>query len=311
MAKNTVKDQNLLLNKKTKIKMCASDATLHIITTLLLHIVLIAVAYPVIFVISSSFSKASAIASGKVVLWPVDFSTAAYEFVFQYKNIYIGYVNTILYTVLGTAINILFSVICAYPLSKKTFQGRNVYMTIFFITMLVGAGMIPNYLIKSQYGLINNVLVMLIPGAMSISDMIIVRTAFANSIPGELFEAAKIDGASDAQCLYKIAMPLAKPTISVVTLYYAVGHWNSYFNAMIYFRDKNRWPLQLFLRNLLAASAGIDVQNMDSTQAQKAKDATEGIKYALIIVSTVPVLILYAIVQKYFKKGVMVGAVKG
>ena len=307
------KQSDLKLNKNTKIKLCASDATLHIITTLILLAVLIIVAYPVIFIVSSSFSSSAAIASGRVILWPVKPSIGAYQFVFQYKNVYIGYANTIIYTVLGTFINIIMSVLAAYPLSKRGFQGRNLYMTVFFITMLVGAGMIPNYLIKSKFGLINNVLVMLIPGAIGTHNMIIIRTAFQNSIPGELFEAAKIDGASDFQCLYKIAMPLAKPTISVVTLYYAVGHWNSYFTAMIYFRDKNLWPLQLFLRNLLAASAGIEVSGSDNSSAlaEMLKDGTEGIKYALIVVSTVPVLILYGIVQKYFKKGVMIGAVKG
>lgn len=305
------KDKSLNLNKRTKIKMCASDATLHIITTILLHIVMIAVAYPVIFIISSSFSASSAIASGRVILWPVKPSISAYKFVLGYKPVYIGYVNTIIYTVVGTFINIIMSVLAAYPLSKRNFQGRNLYMTVFFITMLIGAGMIPSYLIKSKYGLINNILVILIPGAISTHNMIIIRTAFQTSIPGELFEAAKIDGASDFQCLFKVAMPLAKPTISVVTLYYAVGHWNSYFTAMIYIRDKNKWPLQLFLRNLLAASSGIDVQGQTTATQELLKDGQEGIKYALIVISTVPILVLYGIVQKYFKKGVMIGAVKG
>lgn len=303
----------LSLNKKTKIKMCASDATLQIVTSILLVAILIIVGYPVIFIISSSFSSAKAIAAGRVILWPVDFSLAGYEFVLQYQDIYTGYRNTTVYTVAATAVNLIMTILCAYPLSKRNFQGRSKYMMLFFITMFFGAGMIPNYLVKSQYyGLVNNPLVMIIPGAIGTHNMIILRTAFRSSIPGELFEAAKIDGSSDFQCLYRIAVPLAKPTISVITLYYAVGHWNSYFSAMLYFRDKSLFPLSLFLRNILTASAGLDTGPGASAGMQElAKDATESIKFSLIIVSTVPVLLLYALVQKYFKKGVMIGAVKG
>ena len=302
--------------KNTKIKLCTSDLILQIVTTVLLTVVLIVTLYPLIYIISCSFSDYIAINAGRVILYPVNFTLSGYEYVFRFKDIWIGYRNTFIYTVVGTALNILMSILCAYPLSKRNFQGRRTYMNLFFITMFFGAGLIPHYLWNKQLGFINNPLVMIIPGAMGVYNMIILRTAFRTSIPGELFEAAKIDGASEFKSLFKIAVPLAKPTISVITLYYAVGHWNAYFNAMIYLNNKKFWPLQLFLRNILTTTEGFKPSDAagstpSSGSSTQVIDNTLGAKYALIIVSTVPVLILYAIVQKYFKKGVMVGAVKG
>ena len=306
--------------KKSRIKLCGSDLFLQILTTFLLLFILIIVAYPVVYIIACSFSSATAIDAGRVTLWPIvrnqDYSynlgvtLAGYQFVFKYKNIWIGYRNTFLYTVIGTAINIFMSIICAYPLSKPNFQGRRAYMNLFFFSMLFGAGLIPHYLWYKELGLINNPLVMILPGALGVYNMIILRTAFKTSIPQELFEAAKIDGANEFRSLFRIAVPLAKPTISVITLYYAVGHWNAYFAAMIYLNDSNLWPLQLFLRGILT-SADFQMGEVEKTATDLIADGTVGAKYALIVISTVPVLVLYAIVQKYFKKGIMIGAVKG
>ena len=306
--------------KSSRIKLCGSDLALQIITTVLLVFILLLVAYPVIYIISSSLSSATAIDAGRVTLWPmvkgegynyhIGISTAGYRFVFQYKNIWIGYRNTLIYTVVGTTLNIFMSIICAYPLSKSNFQGRRAYMNLFFFSMLFGAGLIPHYLWYKELGLINNPLVIILPGALGVYNMIILRTAFKTSIPNELFEAAKIDGANEFRSLFRIAVPLAKPTISVITLYYAVGHWNAYFTAMIYLDDYKLWPLQLFLRGILTA-ADFTMSDVEKGVSDLISDGTVGAKYALIVVSTVPVLILYAIVQKYFKKGVMVGAVKG
>ena len=304
--------------KPKKIKLCASDLVLQIVTTILLSIVLLITLYPIIYIISCSFSDYIAINAGRVVLWPVGFTWSGYEYVFRFKDIWVGYRNTLIYTVVGTALNIFMSRLCAYPLSKRDFQGRRTYMNLFFISMFFGAGLIPHYLWNKTLGFINNPLVMIIPGAMGVYNMIILRTAFRSSIPGDLFEAAKIDGANEFRSLFQIAVPLAKPTISVLTLYYAVGHWNAYFSAMIYLRDKNLWPLQLFLRGILTTTEGFKPSDASQTtpnpsggSSTQIADNTLGAKYALIVVSTVPVLILYAIVQKYFKKGVMVGAVKG
>ena len=304
--------------KPKKIKLCASDLILQIITTFFLVIVLLITLYPIIYIISCSFSDYIAINAGRVVLWPVGFTWSGYEYVFRFTDIWIGYRNTLIYTVVGTVLNIFMSMLCAYPLSKRDFQGRRIYMNLFFISMFFGAGLIPHYLWNKTLGFINNPLVMIIPGAMGVYNMIILRTAFRSSIPGDLFEAAKIDGANEFRSLFQIAVPLAKPTISVLTLYYAVGHWNAYFSAMIYLRDKNLWPLQLFLRGILTTTEGFKPSggegaspNPSGGSSTQLTDNTLGAKYALIVISTVPVLILYAIVQKYFKKGVMVGAVKG
>lgn len=306
--------------RNTKIKLCGSDLALQIITTVLLVLVFIAVAYPVIYIVSCSFSDYNEIATGRVVLWPRNVTLSGYSFIFGYNktathDILVGYRNTLLYTGVGTVLNVLMSILCAYPLSKRNFQGRRTYMNLFFITMLFGVGLIPHFLWNKQLGLVNNPLVMIIPGAMGVYNMIILRTAFRTGIPGDLFEAAKIDGASDFRCLFQIAVPLAKPTISVISLYYAVSHWNAYFNAMIYLNDKEWWPLQLFLRGYLTkdlSKSGMGgegaIEDGSSTQVV---DNTLAAQYAMIVISTVPVLILYAIVQKYFKKGVMIGAVKG
>lgn len=312
------KDKNKIKYKPKKIKLCASDLVLQIVTTFFLVVVLIITLYPIIYIISCSFSDYIAINAGRVILYPVNFTWSGYEYVFRFKDIWIGYRNTLIYTVVGTALNIFMSMLCAYPLSKRDFQGRRAYMNLFFLSMFFGAGLIPHYLWNKTLGFINNPLVMIIPGAMGVYNMIILRTAFRSSIPGDLFEAAKIDGANDFRSLFQIAVPLAKPTISVLTLYYAVGHWNAYFSAMIYLKDKELWPLQLFLRNILTSTEGFKPSGGEGAQPSQQggsstliADNTLGAKYALIVVSTVPVLILYAFVQKYFKKGVMVGAVKG
>ncbi len=301
----------LFKSNPNKIKDPIGDRVLQGITTAILIILLITVGYPVVYVLSCSFSSATAIAGGRVVLLPIEPTIAGYKFVFHYKSIWIGYRNTLFYTVTGTLINMILSVLCAYPLSKPNLPGKKFYNTVLIITMLFGAGIIPNYILKANLGLVNTIWVMLLSGALSIYNMLIIRTSFRSSIPAELFEAAKVDGASDAISLLKIAIPLAKPTLSVITLYYAVGHWNQYFTAMIYLRNKDLWPLQLFLRQILAAGQSIDTSTVESTFLQQVEDGTQQIKYAIIVVSTVPVLILYMIVQKYFKKGVMVGSVKG
>lgn len=297
---------------KNKIKDTRGDRVLKFITTLLLILLLIIVGYPVLYVVACSFSSANALRSGRVFFLPIDPTLAGYKFVFQYKQVWLGYRNTLFYTFTGTLLNMFLSIICAYPLSKPDLPGKGIYTKYFVFTMLFGAGLIPNYILKSKLGLVNTVWVLILSGALSVHNMIIIRTAFRSSIPSEIFEAAKIDGASDAKCLTKIAIPLAKPTLSVVTLYYAVGHWNQYFTAMIYLRNQKLFPLQLILRSILTAGESIDMTTIQSeTMLAQIQDGTQQIKYALIVISTVPVLLLYMIVQKYFKKGVMIGSVKG
>lgn len=315
---NTMSPSKVNLKKKNKIQDTLGDRVLEWITTIILLILLIVVAYPVIFVVSASFSSGSALTSGRVLLWPVEPTISAYKVVFGMKDILLGYKNTIFYTTVGTVMQMFMQIICAYPISRPNFQGRSVYTKIIVITMLVSAGLIPMYLVRQSLGLINNIWAILTSGLLGASNVFILRTSFKNSIPGELFDAAAIDGANDFQSLVQIALPLAKATISVITLYSIVAHWNNYFTAMIYLPNReDLWPLQLFLRNLListsnlGAAAGPDGGGSTTSSGGAVAEATEQLRYALIVVSTLPVLVAYAVVQKYFKGGVMVGSVKG
>ena len=213
---------------------------------------------------------------------------------------------------MGVLLTMTCDVLTAYPLSRRYFQGRNVYMKIFYATTLFGAGLIPSFIMKTSMGFFDNVWAVILQGSVSVSHMIILRTAFQSSIPGELFDAAKIDGANEFQCALKIAIPLAKATISVLTLYCIVGCWNEYFTSMIYLRDQHLYPLQLVLRPIMvAASASIDTSEMSSAAQLQASQGLDQVRYGLIVVATVPPVAAYFIVQKYFKTGVMVGSVKG
>ncbi|MBR3145007.1 MAG: carbohydrate ABC transporter permease [Clostridia bacterium] len=288
-----------------------SDRVLQGFCTVIILLLLVIVGYPVFYVISSSFSSAAAIQSGRVVFLPINPTLAGYKFVFQYDTVWLGYRNSLFYTVFGTIINMFLSILFAYPLSKSDLPLRGFYNKLIVVTMLFGAGMIPTFILKSKLGLVDTIWAILLSGAVSIHNTMIIRTSFKSSIPKELYEAAKIDGANDFKCLTSIAIPLSKATLSVITLYYAVGHWNQYFTAMIYLRNKNLFPLQIFLRTILTAGQSIDASSVSETMLQQVQDGTQQIKYALIVVSTVPVILLYFIVQKYFKKGVMVGSIKG
>ena len=298
-----------MANKNTKIKDSLDDKIMYTVVTTIMIIFLIIILYPLIFVLSSSFSSGLAVTAGRVILWPVDFSITGYKILLGYKSVWTGYKNTIIYTVGGTAINMVLTVCAAYPLSRRNFQGRNLYMMFFMFTMFFGGGLIPNYLVKMKLGLVDNRLVLML--GMSVYNTIIMRTFFCNSVPGELLEAAKIDGISDFGYLFKILIPLSKAVFAVITLYYSVGHWNSYFGAMLYLRGREKYPLQLILRDIMK-SANVDLTDIDDPELiAQLKGAADLIKYALIVVSTVPILCVYPFVQRYFEKGVMIGSVKG
>ena len=303
----------LFKKNKNKIGESFGDRVLLAFTTLLLLLVLVLVGYPVLYVISSSFSSNEALNAGKVVLFPVDFTLNGYKFVFGYDVVWRGFRNSILYTVGGVMITMSMNTLAAYPLSKPYYQGRGTIMGIFFASTLFGAGMIPTFLVKTSLGLFNNVFAVLLTGAVGVRNMIILRTCFRSSIPNELYDAAAIDGANDFQTMFKIALPLAKATLSVLTLYTAVGSWNEYFTSMIYLPDREELhPLQLVLRPILSAAGKLDVTNVSSSDLLASiNDGTQGVKFALIIIATVPVLVMYFVVQKYFEKGVMVSSVKG
>ena len=238
-------------------------------------------------------------------LWkPLGFSLAAYKKVFSNSSIYIGYANTIFYVVVGTTVNIIMTCIAAYVLSRKQFMLRRFFTLMFIFTMYFNGGLIPNYLLIKGLHLIDNRLALILPGAISTFNLMIMITGF-EGIPKSLEESARIDGAGDWTILFRIIMPLAKPTIMVILLYYAVGHWNAWFNAMIYIRDASKRPLQLFLRDILTRN-----QMGAMTGQTDIEDVGQTIKYATILVSTAPILCIYPFIQKYFVQGVMIGAVK-
>lgn len=299
---------------KKKKKWEAFDIVNFIFMLLILFITI----YPLYFTVIASFSEPSAVATGKVIWRPVGFTLDSYKQVFAYKQIWQGYINTIFYTVLGTAFNLVLTIPAAYAVSKKYLPGRGIVMGFFLITMYFSGGMVPTYLLIKNLGLINTRLVLVIVSGISIYNLIVTRTYFTTSISESIYEASRIDGAGEIRTFLSIALPLAKPIIAVMVLYYAVAHWNDYFNALLYVSDQNLEPLQSVLRRVL-----IQNQNaLDESMMQQSMSAGElldsaqrayaayTMKYTMVFIASAPLLIAYPFVQKYFVKGVMVGAVK-
>ena len=287
------------------------DIVFFIISGLLLTCFFLIVLYPCIFVLSASFSSGSAVQAGKVWLFPVDFSLQGYELVFNTSSIWVGFKNSLFYTVVGTAINVSITMVCAYCLSRPDLPGRNGLSLFFAFTMFFAGGLIPNYLLLQKLGMINTRWAILIPGAMTAYNMIVARTFISSNIPRELMEAAQIDGCSDIRYFTDIVLPLSKAVIAVLVLFYGVAHWNSYFNALIYLHDRSLFPLTLFLREILAMGEIDPTAITDPDLQAMIEQYAAVIKYALIVVSMVPIMIIYPFVQKHFVKGVMIGSVKG
>lgn len=295
----------------SKVSNPLEDKILYFVVYTVVILMMIIILYPIIFVVSASFSDGTEVQLGHVYLWPVKPTLEGYRAVFSHKNVLTGYRNTIFYTLAGTLINVIVTVLCAYPLSRRDLPFRGFFMFLFVFTMFFGGGLIPTYLLVNSLGMVNTIWALLIPGAMSVYNMIITRTFFQNSIPQELLEASQIDGCSDARYFFSILLPLSQAVISVIALYYAVGHWNSYFNALIYIRDTKLQPLQLILRNILLATR-VSLNEFEDPDLLEGKVGLEFlVKYALIVVSSVPIMCLYPFVQKFFAKGVMLGSVKG
>lgn len=295
----------------TRIRETGFDLAFTILNTTFLVIIFLLVLYPLVYVTSASFSDPIAVSSGKVVLWPVDFTLKAYQRIFEYSRIWSGYMNSIFYAVVGTFVNVAMTILAAYPLSRKDLFGKNVIMFLFVFSMMFSGGLIPFYLVVQELGMYNTRWAMIIPGALSVWNMIITITFFRSSLPQELLEAAQLDGCSDIQYLAKIVLPLSAPIIAVLCLFYAVGHWNSFFTALIFLADKDLFPLQLVLRDILIANT-IDLNMLEDAKTMAAKAGMRDLlKFALIIVASVPVLSIYPFVQKYFVKGLMIGAIKG
>ncbi len=277
----------------------------------ILSLILVIVLYPLIYVVSASFSDPQAVISGKVVLWPVDVTLRGYQAVFKNPKILTGFANSLFYMFVGTAINLVMTMLCAYPLSRKEFTARNKIAALFVFTMYFSGGLVPNYMIVSKLGLINTRWAMLIPTAMSTYNMIIARTYMVNSIPDELYEAAQLDGCSPFKYLLKVIVPLSKPIIAVLALYYGIAKWNNYFDAMLYLNDSSKWPITMVLREILIQNQIDPTMLTDASALSKLQGMTELLKYSVIVVASVPVLMIYPFVQKYFVKGVTIGAVKG
>ncbi len=301
----------ILATKKNKIQDSAEDKVLYAVVNTFLIVFMLVVAYPLFFVLSSSFSSGEAVSAGRVLLWPVDFSVRGYEAVFKHKNILTGYRNTLLYTVIGTMFNIAVTMICAYPLSRRDMQWKRFYMIIFVITMYFGGGLIPTYIVINKLGLINSFWVMVIPGLMGVYNMIVARTFIMSTIPLEVLESAQIDGCSDVHYFFRIVLPLSKAIIAVMGLFYGVGHWNAYFNAMIYLSEPKRYPLQLILRQILVLNQVNYNDMMDPELIAANIGMADLLKFSLIVVATLPILAIYPFAQKYFIKGIMVGSLKG
>ena len=278
--------------------------------TVIAAFVLVIVLVPLLFVLAASFSDPDLVVRGKVLLIPKGFTTKAYQMVFENKDIWKGFRNTCFYTVVGTAISVTLTVLAAYPLSKKELPGRNIFMMLILFTMYFSGGMIPTYLVVKDLGMYDTVWALLIPAAISTYNLIVAKTFFENSIPAEVYESARLDGCNNIAMLPKIVLPLSKAILAVLVLYYAVGIWNAYFDALIYLRNSNLHPLQIILRNILLLGQTEQMGTNDVGMAEKVKMA-EAVKYSAIVVSSIPMLILYPFVQKYFVKGVMIGAVKG
>lgn len=276
-------------------------------------LVTVIAAYPLIFVLSASFSEPSSVITGKVVLWPVNFTVEGYKTILKYDGIWTGYRNTIFYTLIGTTINIALTLPAAYTLSRRDFIARGIFTVYFAFTMFFNGGLIPTYMVVKNLGLVNRPVVMVLMGAVSVWNMMIARTFFQGSIPHALEEAAYLDGCSTTRLFLQIVLPLSTPIIAVLVLFYAVGHWNNYFNALIYLSKAEHYPLQLYLRNVLILE---DVSAlMGDTEAVQEwlqrLERKEAMKFGVVIVSSVPVLVLYPFLQKYFVKGMTIGAIKG
>ena len=293
-----------------KIKLLRQDRRFYFCVNVVLTLLVITIIYPIILVVSSSFSAPSAVYAGRVFLWPVDLSVEGYKAVFKNRQIVSGALNSVFYTGVGTLVNLVMTTLAAYPLARRTLPGRSIIMKLFVFTMFFSGGMIPNYILLMNLHLLNTRFALILPGAISVYNMILMRTFFQN-IPAELNEAASIDGCSDIRYLLQIVIPLSKPIIAVLALYYAVAHWNAYFNAMMYLTDQELAPLQLVLRDILVSNT-ISLSDIADEETMRARQGiAELMKFSLIVISSLPVMVIYPFIQKYFVQGVMLGSIKG
>lgn len=298
-----------------KTKRSKDDVLFDTINFIVLTVILLIVAYPLYWVVISSISNPSAVSSGEVLWRPIGFTLQGYAEVFKDSAVMLGFWNSIVYTVAGVLVNLAVTLPTAYALSRNTFGGRKAITIFYMITMFFGGGLIPTYLVIKNLDMINTIWALILPGSLSVYNMIVARTFFKMNISEELYEAAEIDGCTQGKFFFKIALPLSKAIIAILVLYYGVGHWNSYFSALVYISDKDMYPLQLVLRNILITNEAALSQTATSEAAREAlrqkQELISVMKYSLIIISSIPVLVMYPFIQKHFVKGVMIGSVKG
>lgn len=294
---------------KKRIKESAGDRIFIGVIYVILTLLVIVVLYPLIYIVSSSVSSPAAVTSGRVWLWPVELSLKGFEELFRRGEVMTGYLNSIFYTTAGTLISVTLTIMIAYPLSRRAFFGRNALMMVITFTMIFSGGLIPTYMVVKGLDLIDTRWALLIPNAIWVWQVIIARSFFHSSIPEELLEASEIDGCSDLRFIWSVVLPLSKPIIAVLVLMYAVGQWNAYFDALIYLKSADLFPLQLILRSIIIQNNS--GSNMDAMAIVEKQQLAELLKYSLIVVATLPVLIIYPFVQRYFVQGMLVGSVKG
>lgn len=300
-------------NKKASllIRDSMGDRVFMAIVYIMLVVIFLLVLVPLVYVVSASFSSPAAVVAGDVWLWPVDPTLKGYEAVFKNPKIGTGFLNSFIYMFCGTVINLVMTMFCAYPLSRKEFRARNVLTAVFVFTMYFSGGMMPTYLVVQKLGLIDTRWVMILPVAMSVWNVILCRTYIVSSIPDSLYEAASIDGCTPFKFLLRVCVPLSTPILAVLALYYGVGHWNAYFNALIYLNSTRLQPLQIVLREILVLNKVDPAMIADARELSAKQGLTDLLKYSAIVVASVPVMCIYPFVQKYFVKGIMIGAVKG
>ena len=302
---------NKVTSQKTKVSRGWRDNIFYGICGTILTLALFIVLFLILNIVSSAFSDPAAVAAGKVWFFPVDFSLVSFKNVLKFDKVWIGYKNTIFYTAVGTVMNVLITLFCAYPLAQKRFAGRKFMSKMLLITMLFGGGMIPSYLLVQSLNLLNTRWAVLLPGLMSAYNVIITRTYIETNISSELDDAARIDGCSPIQFFFRFIISLSKSIIAIITMYYAVGHWNSYFSAFLYLNDKDLYPLQLFLREILLQTQLDGSAFDDPEMVAQMRNQAEALKYSVIVIATAPLMFVYPLVQKHFVKGVMIGSVKG
>lgn len=298
-------------NRKARQRKTVADRIVDIIIAILLIGIVAAIVYPMWFIVIASFSDQTMVNRGRVVALPAGFNLNGYAKLFEDSRIWLGYAHTLLYTVVGTALNMVVTMPAAFALSRREWKSRRVLLFLLTFTMFFAGGLIPNYLLYKELGILNSMWVFVLPCAVNVYNLIIARSFFETSIPEDLHDAAQIDGLTYFGYFLRIALPLSAAIIAVIGLYYFVGHWNDFFTGLVYIRDSRKYPLQNVLRDILLANQTNAQGGASGASAAKQQELADQIKYGVIIVSTLPLLVLYPMLQKYFNKGVMIGAVKG